>query len=66
MTTAYWLRRNLSLGLTYMYDQFTVNDWALGTQTLDRLAHSNTFLLMNYGWENYTAHTVWLKATYLW
>jgi hypothetical protein len=49
-----------------MYDQFTVNDWALGTQTLDRLAHSNTFLLMNYGWENYTAHTVWLKATYLW
>jgi MtrB/PioB family decaheme-associated outer membrane protein len=66
VTTAYWLRRNLSLGLTYMYDQFTVNDWALGTQTLDRLAHSNTFLLMNYGWENYTAHTVWLKATYLW
>jgi MtrB/PioB family decaheme-associated outer membrane protein len=66
VTTAYWLRRNLSLGLTYMYDQFGVNDWALGTQTLDRLAHSNTFLLMNYGWENYTAHTVWLKATYLW
>lgn len=66
VTTAYWLRRNLSLGLTYLYDQFTVNDWALGTQTLDRLAHSNTFLLMNYGWENYTAHTVWLKATYLW
>ncbi len=66
VTTAYWLRRNLSLGLMYMYDQFGVNDWALGTQTLDRLAHSNTFLLMNYGWENYTAHTVWLKATYLW
>lgn len=66
VTTAYWLRRNLSLGLTYLYDQFDVNDWALGTQTLDRLAHSNTFLLMNYGWEPYTAHTVWLKATYLW
>lgn len=62
----YWLRRNLSLGVTYLLDQFDVNDWALGTQTLDRLAHSNTFLLMNYNWENYTAHTVWLKATYLW
>jgi MtrB/PioB family decaheme-associated outer membrane protein len=66
VTTAYWLRRNLSLGLTYLYDQFDVNDWALGSQTLDRLAHSNTFLLMNYGWDPYTAHTVWLKATYLW
>ncbi len=66
VVTSYWVRRNLSLGLTYLYDQFKVNDWALGTQTLDRLAHSNTFLLMNYGWDPYTAHTVWLKATYLW
>lgn len=66
VTTAYWLRRNLSLGLTYLYDQFDVNDWALGSQTLDRLAHSNTFLLMNYGWDPYTAHTVWLKASYFW
>ena len=66
LVTNYWLRRNLALGVTYLFDQFDVNDWALGTQTLDRLAHSNTFLLMNYNWENYTAHTVWLKATYLW
>ena len=66
VNSAYWLRRNLSLGLTYIYDQFDVNDWALGSQTLDRLAHSNTFLLMNYGWDPYTAHTVVLKATYLW
>lgn len=66
LVTNYWLRRNLSLGLTYLLDRFDVNDWALGTQTLDRLAHSNTFLLMNYNWEPYTAHTVWLKATYLW
>ncbi len=62
----YWLRRNLSLGLTYLFDRFDVDDWALGPQTLDRLAYSNTFLLMNYTWEPYTAHTVWLKATYLW
>lgn len=62
----YWWRRNLSVGLTYLYDRFNVNDWALGTQTLDRLAQSDTFLLMAYGWEPYTAHTVWLKATYLW
>jgi hypothetical protein len=66
VNAAYWLRRNVSLGLTYIYDQFDVNDWGLGTQTLDRLAQSNTFLLMNYGWEPYTAHTVVLKATYLW
>jgi MtrB/PioB family decaheme-associated outer membrane protein len=62
----YWWRRNLSFGVTYLFDRFKVNDWGLGTQTLDRLAQSDTFLLMAYGWENYTAHTVWLKATYLW
>jgi MtrB/PioB family decaheme-associated outer membrane protein len=66
LVSNYWLRRNLSLGVTYLLDRFDVNDWALGPQTLDRLAHSNTFLLMNYSWANYTAHTVWLKATYLW
>ena len=66
VNAAYWMRRNLSLGLTYIYDQFDVNDWGLGTQTLDRLAQSNTFLLTGYGWEPYTAHTVVLKATYLW
>lgn len=66
LVTNYWLRRNLALGLTYLHDRFAVDDWALGTQTLDRLAYSNTFLLMNYNWERYTAHTVWLKATYLW
>ncbi len=65
-TSSYWLKRNLSLGLVYLYDRFDVNDWALGTQALDRLAQSNTFLLMGYGWERYTANTVWLKATYLW
>ncbi|BCS32002.1 hypothetical protein TBR22_A12060 [Luteitalea sp. TBR-22] len=66
LDTKYWLRRNLALGVTYMFDKFDVSDWALSPTTLDRLAYSNTFMLMNYTWENYTAHTVWLKATYLW
>jgi hypothetical protein len=66
LAASYWWRRNLSFGVTYLYDRFNVNDWGLGAQTIDRLAFSDSFLLMQYNWEPYTAHTVWLKATYLW
>lgn len=62
----YWMKRNLAVGLAYLYDRFDVDDWAFSPQTLDRLAYTNTFLLMNYSWRPYTANTVWLKATYLW
>jgi hypothetical protein len=69
----YFLRPNLALGGVYAYEEYKVDDFALGAQTLNALAPVNgtsgvfaSTIYSGYLYRNYRAHTGWLRLTYLW
>jgi len=62
---AYAIRRNLSIGLRYEYDRLRLDDFALGSSTIDRLVFPST-LLLGYYYRPYSAHVTTVKMTYLW
>jgi MtrB/PioB family decaheme-associated outer membrane protein len=61
----YFLRPDVALGVVYMYEDYNVDDFALGPTTLNQTALGTTTYL-GYVYRPYTAHTAWLKLTYLW
>jgi hypothetical protein len=69
----HFIRPNLALGLGYHYEDYKVQDFALGEETINRADPVNTTtgafastLYTGYLFRPYTAHTVWLRTTYLW
>jgi len=70
----HFVRPNVALGVAYHYEEYKVQDFALGGDvTLDRLdpvsAATGVFastIYSGYLYRPYTAHTGWLKVTYLW
>jgi MtrB/PioB family decaheme-associated outer membrane protein len=69
----YYVRPNLALGGAYGYEQYKVEDFALGAGTLTTLnpvnASNGVFastIYSGYLYRNYRAHTGWLRLTYLW
>jgi MtrB/PioB family decaheme-associated outer membrane protein len=64
----YFVTRHLALGLTYWYDKYDVNDFALGP-TANGLAQPATtpaLMMLGYFYRPYTANTVIGRLTYLW
>jgi MtrB/PioB family decaheme-associated outer membrane protein len=68
----YFLRANVALGVAYEYEEYKVDDFSLDTDTIDRLdprnpngGYTNT-IYSGYLFRPYTAHTVWMRMTYLW
>lgn len=69
----HYIRPNVALGVAYHYEEYTVDDFGMGTTTIDRLDPKSAAsgLLANtiyagYLYKPYTAHTWWLRMTYLW
>ena len=69
----HFVRPNVALGVVYRYEEYKVQDFALGDATIDRLdpvsAATGVFastIYSGYLYRPYTAHTGWLKVTYLW
>ncbi len=69
----YYVRPNLTLGGTYGYQQYKVEDFALGADTLNQLNPVNgttgvfaSAIYSGYLYRSYRAHTGWLRLTYLW
>ena len=69
----YYLRPNVALGVVYHYEDYKVDDFALGTGTVNRLDARNgttgvfaSTLYAGYLFRPYTAHTAWMRVTYLW
>ena len=72
----YELTRNLRFGVAYWYDDYDVQDFALGPTTLSGLALpavqegqpvvATNALLLGYLYRPYTAHAGFVKFTYLW
>lgn len=73
MDVQYYLRPNLALGGTYWYEDYKVEDFALGAGTLNALVPANgttgafaSTIYSGYLYRPYTAHTGWLRMTVLW
>lgn len=63
--TRYFLTEGVAIGVVYWFEQYDVDDFALGPGTLSPLDLPGGSLL-NYLYRPYKAHTVWLRFTYLW
>jgi MtrB/PioB family decaheme-associated outer membrane protein len=73
MDVRYYVRPNLALGGVYAYEEYKVEDFALGPQTLNALNPANgttgvfaSAIYSGYLYRNYRAHTGWLRLTFLW
>ncbi len=73
---SYELARNLRLGVAYWFDDYKVEDFALGPTTLTGIALppvqegqpvvATNALLLGYLYRPYTAHVGMVRLTYLW
>jgi MtrB/PioB family decaheme-associated outer membrane protein len=61
----YALASRLSLGLSYWYERYRVNDFTLDADANPDLARGQA-LLMGYLYRPYTANTVWVRLFYRW
>jgi MtrB/PioB family decaheme-associated outer membrane protein len=72
----YEISRNLHFGASYWYDDYNVQDFALGPTTLEGIAFppvepglppaSTNSLLLGYLYRPYTAHVGMVRLTYAW
>lgn len=69
----HFLRRNLALGFGFHYEDYNVEDFALGEETINRADPVNSTtgafastLYTGYLFRPYTARTVFVRTTYLW
>ena len=72
----YKLARNLSVGVAYWFDDYDVQDFALGPTTLTGIAFppvqegvplaATNALLLGYLYRPYTAHAGFFRLTYGW
>jgi hypothetical protein len=72
----YEISRNLSAGVAYWFDDYNVQDFALGPTTLTGIALppvqegqpvvATNALLLGYLYRPYTAHAGFVRLTYAW
>ncbi len=71
----YELARNLRLGVAYWFDDYKVEDFALGPETISGIAFppvqegaapTTNALLLGYQYRPYTAHVGFVRLTYAW
>lgn len=76
----YFIRADVAVGFAYWYNNYQVEDFALGVpgeSFAEGVARPPVFeeqdpgaplngILLNYFYRPYTAHTAWVRLTYLW
>jgi hypothetical protein len=69
----HYVRENLALGIGYWYESYQVDDFALNSSTIETLNPVNrtsgafaATIYSGYLYRNYTAHTGFLRMSYLW
>jgi len=62
----YFLRSNVGIGLAYWYEDYDVEDLSLNSTVINSLNIGTATIYSGYLYRPYTAHTVSLRATYLW
>lgn len=59
------ITNRVSLGLTYWYDKYALQDYTLDAQAKEARVAGN-YMLLGYAWEPYTANTVWGRIIVKW
>lgn len=62
----YFLRPTVAIGFGYRFEDYAVRDFALDAGTLNTLVVGTSTIYTGYMYRPYTAHTGWLRVTYLW
>lgn len=69
----HFVRENVALGIGYHYEEYKVEDFSLGESTINQLDPRNgttgvfaSTIYAGYLFKPYTAHTWWLRMSYLW
>lgn len=66
MDAQYFFTKKASLGLTYWYDKYSVDDFALNNTYLVNRVVPNGAMFLGYLYRPYTANTATLHLTYRW
>jgi MtrB/PioB family decaheme-associated outer membrane protein len=61
----YFLRQNVAFGVAYWYENYDVFDFSMNPATINQL-NLPAAVYAGYLYRPYTAHTGWLRVTYLW
>jgi hypothetical protein len=61
----YDINRRISVGLTYWYDKYAVQDFTLDSNAQSSLV-TGTNMLLYYTYAPYTAHTTWGRVIFRW
>jgi MtrB/PioB family decaheme-associated outer membrane protein len=69
----HYVRQNIALGIGYWYESYRVDDFALNASTSGAIVPANgttgvfaSTIYSGYLYRNYTAHTGFLRMSYLW
>lgn len=62
----YFIRSNVAIGAAYWYEAYRVEDFSLNDQTINTLNIGTATVYSGYLYRPYTAHTAWLRMSYLW
>ncbi|HEX6323463.1 MAG TPA: MtrB/PioB family outer membrane beta-barrel protein, partial [Vicinamibacterales bacterium] len=62
----YFLRQDVAVGVVYRFEDYAVRDFALDADTVTPLSAGTSTIYTGYMYRPYTAHTAWLRLTYLW
>jgi MtrB/PioB family decaheme-associated outer membrane protein len=62
----YFIRPRIALGVVYWYEEYRVDDFSLNSTVINTLNIGTSTIYSGYLYRPYTAHTGWLKISYLW
>jgi len=68
----HYVHQNLALGLSYWYEDYKVDDFSLNSSTTGKIAPTNSTgvfaatVYTGYLYRPYTAHTAFVRMSYLW
>lgn len=62
----YFLTRHVAAGFVYMFNNYKVDDFALGTNYVLGNRTLADGIMLGYGLQPYKANTGWFRLTYLW
>jgi MtrB/PioB family decaheme-associated outer membrane protein len=61
----YFVTQKFAVGVVYWHDQYRVDDFALGPDTINRLDLPGS-LFLGYLYRPYTANSAWVRLMYFW
>ena len=62
----YFIKARVAVGVVYWYEEYRVDDFSLNSTLINTLNIGTSTIYSGYLYRPYSAHTAWLKVSYLW